>query len=300
MGTAFFMGVDAGYDDQSFPYLVTARHCAKDPDLGIADEMHVRLNTKTGGSVRIPVSPGDWWLHPTADVAVMPFVPDEGTFHLKMWGIQGCATNKWMKELAIGPGDDVFITGLLIHHPGTTRNMPIVRLGSIAGLPEEPIRLSTGDDVVALLEVRSIGGLSGSPVFVHLPFWRDTERGSIFVAGDSKAGSGGEYRLLGVMHGFFPVGANDPDNVSAGNEDLNTGIAVVALADRILDFINDPPLVAARATYVEKLRLSAVPKTASATTGSPDYEAGFQLTQSVESLGLPSGEQTTTATPPEP
>jgi hypothetical protein len=95
-----------------------------------------------------------------------------------------------------------------------------------------------------LVEARSIGGLSGSPVFVHLSILRDPEEGKILVGTGARAGSGGTFRLLGVMHGFYPVGRNDPDRVSGGDENLNTGIAVVALAGRVLDLVNREDQVA--------------------------------------------------------
>jgi hypothetical protein len=125
-----------------------------------------------------------------------------------------------------------------VHHPGKTRMMPVVRLGTIAAFPQDPVNIETGPDVVGLLEVRSIGGVSGSPVFVHLPFWRDTEKGDLFVGQGAKGASGGEHRLLGLMHGFYPVRSNDPDGVSGGDENMNTGIAIVILIERILDLTN--------------------------------------------------------------
>jgi hypothetical protein len=108
-------------------------------------------------------------------------------------------------------------------------------------MPLDTIQLTTGEDTVALVEARSIGGLSGSPVFLHLPFWRDQPEGTFSVVispGGAIADSGGESRLFGVMHGFYPVRQNDPDGVSGGDENLNTGIAVVVLVDRILELLN--------------------------------------------------------------
>ncbi len=63
---------------------------------------------------------------------------------------------------------------------------------------------------------------------------------------ERKAHSGGTSWLHGVMHGFYPVGKEDPDNVSGGDENLNTGIAVVTRIDRVLDLIHRPDQVAMR------------------------------------------------------
>ncbi len=240
--TAFFLGVPLGLaeelaNDQIVIYAVTARHCVSN-GAGLADEIDLRLNQRNGGTGTIRIDPADWLLHPTADVAVAPVSISREEFAFRVYPVSGLATAGFRSDQNIGPGDDVFITGLLVNHPGETKIMPIVRVGNIAAMPDDAVHMKTGPDVAALIEARSIGGLSGSPVFLHLPFWRDAPKGSLFVGGGSKATSGGEHRLFGVMHGFYPVGRNDPDGISGGDENLNTGIAVVVLADRVLDLIN--------------------------------------------------------------
>jgi hypothetical protein len=57
-----------------------------------------------------------------------------------------------------------------VQRAGSTRNIPIVRTGVIAAMPaiDEPF-VRKGEEYHAYLaEMRSIGGLSGSPVFVFL------------------------------------------------------------------------------------------------------------------------------------
>jgi hypothetical protein len=106
------------------------------------------------------------------------------------------------------------------------------------------VELETGLDVVTLVEVHSIGGLSGCPVFVHLSTLRDTPEGLFLRGTGVKAGSGGTSWLHGLMHGVYPTGPDDPDGMS---ENLNTGIAIVTRIDRVLDLINSPAQVAIRA-----------------------------------------------------
>lgn len=66
-------------------------------------------------------------------------------------------------------GDEVFFSGLFYPHSGTRRNIPIVRIGNVAALLEEPVLNRNGVPMdLYLMESRSIGGLSGSPVFVDL------------------------------------------------------------------------------------------------------------------------------------
>lgn len=247
-GTAFLVGLE---DDRLqgfiFSYVVTARHCLYDL-IGKADEIRLRFNGQSGGIGVVKTSGNDWLEHPNSDVAVLPFLPDQKQFQYKVYPLVSCASEDVVEDKLIGAGDDVFLTGMLVFHPGQTRIMPIVRLGNIAAMPDEPVRLQLGkhqdaakvSDRVALLETRSIGGLSGSPVFVHLPFWRDIERAGMQLVstGSQRGSSGGQHYLLGVMHGFYPVGENDPDGISG--QELNTGIGVVARIDRVLDLINGP------------------------------------------------------------
>ncbi|MCK4470418.1 MAG: hypothetical protein KAW49_01390, partial [Anaerolineae bacterium] len=39
----------------------------------------------------------------------------------------------------LGAGDEVFIVGLFAHLAGSARNMPIVRMGNVAMMDEEPV-----------------------------------------------------------------------------------------------------------------------------------------------------------------
>jgi hypothetical protein len=66
----------------------------------------------------------------------------------------------------LGVGDEVFITGLFTKVTETTKNIPIVRTGTVAMMPGEEIPFGNNLIEAYLIESRSIGGLSGSPVFV--------------------------------------------------------------------------------------------------------------------------------------
>lgn len=242
-GSAFLVVVNVT-DDRGYVFAVTAKHLLGDRD-GLGDEVQLTFNTASGRRA-VSTDPDKWLIHPAADVAAYRLDGLDGQgFQFRMAPMEMFATEAWSAERNIGTGDDVFITGLLAHHPGTERNMPIVRIGNIAALPTEPIALdygiAKGEDTVTLIEARSIGGISGSPVFVHLSFFRDIPAGSmLFADQEIKASSGGTFSLLGLVHGYYNVGSADHDGLSAGDENLNTGIAVVVRADRILDLIDSP------------------------------------------------------------
>ena len=71
----------------------------------------------------------------------------------------------------IGPGDEAFVVGRFISREGRQKNVPSLRFGNIAQMPGEPIidPVSGFEQEAFLVEVRSIAGYSGSPVFVQIP-----------------------------------------------------------------------------------------------------------------------------------
>jgi hypothetical protein len=150
------------------------------------------------------------------------------------------ATDEVISTKGIGVGDDAFLTGLFENHVGRHRNIPIVRMGNIAAMPEEPVQTDFHGTLVSidayLLETRSIGGLSGSPVFVVTSGFRGS--GTIFM--------GPQFFLLGLVHGhwdspFTAVDALTPDGVRS--EAINMGIALVVPASKIVDVTNRPEFV---------------------------------------------------------
>jgi hypothetical protein len=76
-----------------------------------------------------------------------------------------------MKEADIGPGDEVFMLGRFIKHDGKLTNTPSVRFGnlSMTAAPIEHPTLGTQESFA--VEMRSLGGYSGSPVFVYPSPW---------------------------------------------------------------------------------------------------------------------------------
>lgn len=288
VGSGFMISVPLGVDHAWACYAVTARHCVEPIDAdGDVEALGLRFNTKAGGSDYIWTKPEDWIKHETADIAVLPFCPDQTVFEWLAWPVSDLATTEFVRMRGFGPGEDVLITGLLVNHPGKTRVMPITRVGNVAAFPDDPVKLDTGDDVVALVEVRSLGGLSGSPAFLHPGDIRTD--GGTFSVGTSGQMGGPNY-LLGLVHGFYPLTENDPDGVAARpGEKLNTGISVVVWADRILDIINLPQLQRSRDQVTEELKRKGAPTPASGSASKPpEFERFEDLARKV--VGVPKTE----------
>ncbi len=192
---------------------------------------------------------GKWFYADNAavDVAVMPtplFLLPGVEFDLYHSPIENLATDEVIRKESIGIRDDVFAIGLFNQHWGHDRNIPIMRTGIIASMPQEPVQTEFGERNAYLIEMRSIGGLSGSPVYVHLDFWRHHPVEPPPVVN-------GEYRvrwhmyMFGVISGHWDLERQDSaqDFIVPANEEeeidrLNTGIAIVTPIQEVLNIIN--------------------------------------------------------------
>ena len=178
-GSGFLVGLPADgaplLEENQPPAAIIAvsnRHVVGDP----AQSPVIRLNTLAGRVEVLEMTGADWIAHPDGDdLAICPLgvVPD------------GVKFNYLRRELFIkrasdgsphftglpgsGPpvflGSGVFMVGRFM--PIESRvNQPVVRFGDIAMLPA-PIRSPRGIDQESyLVEMHSVSGFSGSPVFI--------------------------------------------------------------------------------------------------------------------------------------
>jgi hypothetical protein len=248
--------------DAAAVYVVTAKHCVQPFDHlenGPFHKTWLRVNMRHAGSMHLEIPPEEWVCHQTADVAVLPLALNMHTFDYLYYPVRSGATAEFIKRHSVTPGEDVFITGLLISHPGKSRVLPIVRVGNIAAFPGDPIHLMTGEDSAYLVEVRSLGGLSGSPAFVHLLPLHAGATGNVGLT-PAGIGTAGRTYLMGLVHGFFPTTKNDPDGIGEwAEEPLNTGISVVVPLDRVLDILDSPAFVEQREAAKTRLNAGHVP-----------------------------------------
>lgn len=238
-GTAFFVGQSIdGYPDAAISYLVTARHNVEQAKSGYGS-LFARVN-RADGSVGEIELPDDWYYPESggADVVVLPFFLDE-EWDNKMARREMEVTDEAIKEYGIGAGDELIIVGLFTERHGSKRNLPIVRSGIIASMATEPLAdVSSGEEYSAYLaEVRSIGGLSGSPVFVHLPGVRG-QRAAQEIGRDTF--------LLGVIRGHWEYEGVGEDFAFGDREKINTGIAIVSQMQDVAKILDCEELVKQR------------------------------------------------------
>ena len=300
VGTGFFVFDSLGVRDAkgaplAMVYAVTARHCVQQikKDKAPVKAIRLFLNTTNGPARSIETQLDGWVHHDVADVSVYSFGPgaqelrgfDFLYYPVRGQGAPAFVTTADKKNSAekfemaeMSPGDDLFMTGLLVYHPGKTRIMPIIRTGTIAALPEDPITMSTGSDHAILVESRSIGGLSGSPVFVHYPPWRyDPEWNPAHLMTPTIPGNAGPNYLIGLVHGVWEAKGNDVDGISSAlGEPLNVGITIVTPLFRALDLLDGPKL---RGEYEEAkaaLGASVAPTPTTAGTAPPPKNPEFE------------------------
>ncbi len=262
-GTGFFVDVPSA--DRRFytTYLVTARHIAEKIEGRVAI---VRMNAAGGGLLHFRIKPEiRWWRHPETpdlvDAAVIPWKPGLVADYKVLRPDEWFLTEKIIKDRDLGPADEVFLVGLFTRMSGEQKNIPIVRSGNIAMMPDEMVPGITGphgESVTSdayLIELRSIGGISGSPVFI-----RETLNLGIVEDATQKPakihGLGSPY-FLGLAHGHWsipPENRNDADIQTIGDKKdrINVGIAVVVPAKKILEVLNHPELIQMRKEAEEK------------------------------------------------
>ena len=267
-GTGFFVSMKADDPrDGKFPYFITAKHTLRDLEKLGYDTGYIRVNKKAGGPLlHVPVIGGKCWTHPT-DSTVDVAVSEVGdTAEYRSAAINFVSTDMFVNadDLkgrtgrigGIGVGCEVLIPGLFVlGQPladSTTENMPIVRTGNVAMIPKTQIETGLGYVDAYLIEMRSISGLSGSPVFVRETVVIDDPKTNKTVLGN------GRMKLLGLMHGHWDI---DPSDINKANpiptnrtKGVNVGIGIVVPAEKIMEVLNHPELQASRNAAIERGR----------------------------------------------
>jgi hypothetical protein len=187
-GSGFLVGIPARSNWLTFGscpsrfrhhvYAVTNRHVIDgEPDSGddkktpkALPSPTIRLNLKDGTSRTI--TDGEWFKSEMYDLAFKPISWDENFQAIFISIHDFLVSEEDAKNKYIGIGDDVFMVSRFVGNDMTTYNEPIVRWGNMSSrlvrdLPTD--RIDSGKQDSFLVEVHSISGYSGSPVFVR-PF----------------------------------------------------------------------------------------------------------------------------------
>lgn len=237
-GTAFFVAFDG-----DFRLIVTAQHVINGIRAAAPDGSVVLfVNHKTLGIREVHTSPDDWLTHPTepsVDAVVCRQVAPVGEWDHTAIPLQMFIGDEFVRRFDLGVGDELYFPGLFIPHHGRKLLRPIVRQGTIAAMPEEPVSTRMGLIDAYLAEVRSIGGLSGSPVFVYKDLWRVPvnlpESELEAYTNEMPAES-----FLGLVHGHFDAKGllSEPLDIEA----VNMGVSIIVPSQLIREVIEQPEI----------------------------------------------------------
>lgn len=244
-------------------YLITTKHSIEFIGQHSSDgKVHLRFNKKIGENEEtektyswMSTEVKDWKHHPQTDISIFSWLEDRsgGMNDLDVVAVMSnmAADKNLVRTELIGIGDEVLTVGLFSKRAGEKRNVPIIRIGNIAANPDENETVNTKyiKDIEAyLVELRSIGGLSGSPVFVNLGGSKVPAlagmRSNSRVLERSPTLIKDSIFLLGMMTAHWNTGEveMDIDITSDDKEALNTGIGVVIPFWKIQELLNDPEL----------------------------------------------------------
>jgi hypothetical protein len=142
LGTAFIVGIQR--EDVVFAFLATASHVLDQIKGGT---FSLRLNRKSGGVECVKLSKSNVIRHKDEanDVALIPIQLSQDVYDVTAIPvdrdlIERDRDNLWRAEL----GDEVTAMGLYTSHYGVAKNVPVMRVGNLAGLPEEKVRGPNG------------------------------------------------------------------------------------------------------------------------------------------------------------
>jgi hypothetical protein len=247
IGTAFLVGYPAPNKPGMFvPLVVTAKHV-----IGDHPKIFARFTPKVGttpGLVEYDLQAlrksGDLWEHSDSGVDIVVFrTPHFEQAKYEAVPLDLIATKETFASQQIQSTDRVVFPGLLVNFMGTARNFPVVRSGSIALIPDEPVpmkyhlgsRVVETKQEVLLIDGTAVPGASGSPVFL----WPGPRlQGGAFTVG------GTQPYVLGVLHGFYPAVPREVFEMNITRTARmfaeNSGIAIVFPSWRLREIIDSP------------------------------------------------------------
>jgi hypothetical protein len=298
-GTGFLVGYDG------VGYLVTARHVAKDLN---NFPFRIRLNRPDGTSGNIDADQVQWAFHEDDNVDLAAIV-----FHIGSEQGYKCIylPHTMIIDFPLKPGtgfgigDLCYAVGLFRVMHGQTRNLPVVHSGNLALLPDnEKIPVLDWDDPEQrrvrhvegyLVELQSLSGLSGSPVFCRpvvdsvAEAYTRTDDGKLETQKIPVRMARHDIYLMGIWQAAWDAPPSEVMAMEHGRGiQVPVGMGVVVPAYRLLELLNKPELAMAReqrkkALEEQHISTAAAPRSAlrrvksepPATADNPSHKEDF-------------------------
>jgi hypothetical protein len=254
-GTGFIVAYDSTkVANTFFLFAVSNKHVVADFGASV-----IRLNKTDGGIDIIEMEPHEWHFTNRHDLAIIPIRVDLAKHRVKAVPFKDLITPDAIRGHDIGPGDEVFMIGRFVKHDGKLVNSPSVRFGNLSMMVDNIEHPSLGMQESFAVEMRSMGGYSGSPVYVYPSQWN-------MNSGNIQIGSTRLF-LLGVDWGHIvdhsevreKIIATEVQTAATGRKvsyiAANTGMNGVVPAWRLAEMIKNNPWT--HAIEAEEARIAA-------------------------------------------
>jgi hypothetical protein len=240
VGTGFFVNVlQSG---QVFSHLVTADHVLT--RMEAFPYRLLRFNNRQGDAVEVDINGVKWFKHPSepksVDVAAcnIPFRKDLEALD-SAFGSGAFLTRNTLEGFGYGIGDEVFALGLLTFAHGKRANVPLLREGCLAMVPVDRVQSKTHGLIEAyVIDAHSIGGMSGSPVFIRQSAYFETnvdmphpDGSGTYRMEDERLMASGRIALLGILHGYL-------DDHASFAVPFNVGLSLVVPGDKVIEVLH--------------------------------------------------------------
>jgi len=265
-GSGFLAGIRS-YTNPSYRHLYAVSN-----DHVIHTNPTIRLIKEGGSTEIVKRRDQDWTPHPGGDdiaVCQLGAVPEGEYVFLER---EELLTERMLSEPfpLVSPGDDCFMVGRYIDRQQRQFDRPVIRFGNLAMLVESVRQQRRSFEQESfLVEMRSLAGFSGSPVFVYyeaigprvpLPDWWEANPyawwegtpehwppGSL-PGNRSPSGIIERLWLLGIDWGHLPMWADviDEDGARMGKMAVNSGMAGVVPAWKLTELLDSARFVAER------------------------------------------------------
>lgn len=247
LGTAFIVGYPVpDVENRYVPLIVTAKHV-----IGDHAKVYGRYTTqdgKTPATVEYDLAAlrksGDLWEHSDSGVDIVVFrTPHFEQAKYEPIPLDLIASKQAFTDQQIQSTDRIIWPGLLVNFMGSARNYPVIRNGTIALIPDEPVPMKYGigsrtvetRQELILVDGTAVPGAIGSPVFL----WPGPR-----VAGGAFNIGGTKPYVLGVLHGFYPALPREVLEINVAKTATmfaeNSGIAIVFPSWRLREIIESP------------------------------------------------------------
>jgi hypothetical protein len=248
----------------SFAFAVTNKHVIAH------NACVIRVNTPDRKFDIFELNKANWLVAEHDDLAIAPLPAfDLGRHHVRTVPRDMFLSKPTIAAENVGPGDEVILIGRFINQEGKEQNIPSVRFGHISQMPIEPIEYDGVMQESFLCEIKSIGGFSGSPVFLAPLTDAGRPQGSSSILTK-------EARLLGVdwahIQNYECAWDDNGHEIPHIRFPTNTGMMAVVPAWKLNELLDHPEMVRLRQMQEDReIQRRKAPKVAT------DLSAGVAL-----------------------